>query len=137
METADYYCPTTTTTTLAYGLGRGARLVQTTAVQTINPLKAGSAVAVVWGGVVGLINARRYRKGELTKRDAVVDTAGESVGMGLASGLGLVASNAVRTASLAVTASPLVPFVTGVLVTLGAKSVWNCSTHKHLKCRTV
>jgi hypothetical protein len=134
MDTTDYYCPTTTTSTIGYNLGRGARFAKIVTVETINPLKATAAVAVVWGGIVALLNTKKYKQGKITKHDAVLDTAGESAGMGLAAGIGLLASNAVRTSLLAVSASSVIPFTVGVAVTAGAKVIWNCTTRKHLKC---
>ena len=134
MEASDYYCPQTVTSTLAYNLGRNVRAVQVTTVQAISPLKAGVTVAAVWGIVAALINGRKYRQGKMAKRDAILGAAGESAGMGLASALGLLASDAARTALVAASASSLVPFTVGVVVTAAAKVAWNCTTRKHLTC---
>jgi hypothetical protein len=135
MDVTDYYCPTTVSSTIGYSMGRAVGAARIITVDAINPVKAGAAVAVVWGGLVALINAKRYKKGAITKRDAVVDTGGEAVGLGVAAGLGLLASNAVRASSLVVSTTSLIPFAVGVAVTSGAKVVWNCSTRKHLKCQ--
>jgi len=134
METTDYYCPQTVTSTLGYSLGRGAGAVRVVTVEAISPLRASVAVGAAWGGVVALVNARKYKQGRITKRDAVLDTAGEAAGMGLAAGLGLLASNAVRASLLIASTSSLIPFTVGVVVTAGSKVIWNCSTKKHLKC---
>lgn len=135
METIDYYCPETITTTVAHGLGRSARVIQTVTTETVNPVKAGPAVGVLWGSIVALLNARKYKQGKIAGRDAVLDTAGESVGMGLAASLGLLASNAALRASLLVAStSSLVPFTVGVLVTTGVKVLWDCHVKRHLKC---
>ena len=91
METTDYYSPTTVTSTLGYTLGRSVRAVRVVTTETVNPLAAGAVVGVVWGGIAGLINAGKYKQGRITKHDAVLDTGGEAVGLGLASGLGLLA----------------------------------------------
>jgi len=136
METADYYCPTTVTSTLGYTMGRAVGTVRVVTVEAINPVKAGAAVAVVWGGIAALLNAKKYKQGRITKRNAVLDTAGEGVGLGLASGLGLLVSNAVRASVLIVSASPLVPFTVGVAVTAGSKAIWDCNIKRHLKCET-
>ena len=135
MDVTDYYCPTTVSSTIGYSMGRAVGAARIITIDSINPVKAGAAVAVVWGGLVALINAKRYKKGIITKRDAVVDTGGEVVGLGVAAGLGLLASNAVRASSLVVSTTSLIPFTVGVAVTSGAKVVWNCSTRKHLKCQ--
>lgn len=132
MDVSDYYCPETVTSTVAYNLGRSVRAVQVTTVEAISPLKASVAVAATWGSVAALMNARKYRQGKMTKRDAILDTAGESAGMGLASGLGLLASNAVRTALAVTSASSVIPFTVGLVVSVGAKVAWNCTTQRHL-----
>ena len=136
MKVSDYYYPETPTSAFGYGLGRGVRVLRTVTIEPINPFKASAIVGAAWGGVAAIINARKYKRGEITKRDAVLDTAGESVRMGLSAGLGLVVSNAVRASTLAVTASSLVPFTVGLVVTAGAKVLWNCATRRHLRCQT-
>lgn len=135
MDTSDYYCPTTVTSTLGYTLGRGVGAVRVVTVEAINPVKAGAAVAVVWGGIAALLNVRKYKQGRMTKRDAVLDTGGEAVGLGLAAGLGLLASNAARVSTLIVSTSSIIPFTVGVAVTAGSKVIWDCSAKKHLKCQ--
>jgi hypothetical protein len=134
METTDYYCPPTVTSTVGYSLGRGIGAVRTVTVEAINPVKAGAAVAVVWGGVAALLNARKYKQGRMTKRDAVLDTGGEAVGLGLASGLGLLVSNAARASTLIISTSSIIPFTVGVAVTAGSKAIWDCNIKRHLKC---
>ncbi|MBF0254031.1 MAG: hypothetical protein HQL11_02755 [Candidatus Omnitrophica bacterium] len=116
------------------GAANGARSFNTVTVATVNPLIASMSVGVVWGGIVSLLNVRRYKKGQITKRDAVLDSAGETVGMSIASGVGLLLSNAVRTSFFALSSTSAVPFTVGVVVTLGVKAMWNCSTKRHLKC---
>ena len=135
MEIADYYCPTTVTSTVGYTMGRAVGAARVVTVEAINPVKAGAAVAIVWGGVAALLNVRKYKQGRMTKRDAVLDTGGEAVGMGLAAGIGLLASEAARTSALVVSTSSLIPFTVGVAVTTSMKLMWNCSTRKHLKCQ--
>ncbi|NQT01675.1 MAG: hypothetical protein HQ580_06615 [Planctomycetes bacterium] len=135
MEITDYYCPTTVTSTLGYSMGRAVGAARIVTVEAINPVKAGAAVAVVWGGIAALLNARKYKQGRITKRNAVLDTAGEGVGLGLAASLGLLASNAARASVLVASTTLLIPFTVGVAVTSGAKVIWNCSTKKHLKCQ--
>lgn len=132
MQVGDYYCPETVTSAVAFNLGRSVRTVQVTTVEAINPLKASVAVAAVWGGLAALINARKHRQGRMTKRDALLDTAGETAGIGLASGLGLLASNAARAAVAATSASSFVPYMIGVVVTAGVKTVWDCTTQRYL-----
>jgi len=134
MEISDYYCPTTVTSTLGYTMGRAAGAARVVTVEALNPVKAGAAVAVVWGGIAALLNTRKYKQGRMTKRDAVLDTGGEAIGLGLAAGLGLLVSDAARASALIVSTSSLIPFTVGVAVTAGSKVIWDCSTKKHLKC---
>ena len=134
MDTSDYYCPTTVTSTLGYTLGRGVGAARVVTVDAINPVKAGAAVAVVWGVIAALLNARKYKQGRMTKRDAVLDTGGEAVGLGLASSLGLLVSNVARASALVASTSSLIPFTIGVAVTAGAKAIWDCNIKRHLKC---
>ena len=133
MEIGDYHYPETTTGTLAYSLGRGARAIRAVTMQAISPLKASAGVGAAWGGIAALINAGKYKQGRITKRDAVLDTAGESAGMGLAAGLGLLASNAARASVLIASTSSLIPFTLGVVVTAGAKVIWDRTIKNRLK----
>ena len=132
MEVTDYYCPDTTTTKTGYGLGNSPRTTTTTIIDAINPLKAGVSVGAVWGGITAIINTVKYRQGSITKQEAITDTAGESVGMGLAAGFGLLASNTIRASILIASSSSLIPFVVGVVVTTGAKIIWDSSIKKYL-----
>gem|GEM_PF-2781902 len=134
MDISDYHYPETTSRTLGYSLGRGARAIRVMKVGAINPLKASAAVGAAWGGIAALINVGKYKQGKITKRDAVLDTAGESAGMGLAAGLGLVASNAVRASVLIASTSSLIPFALGVVVTAGAKVIWDSTVKRRLRC---
>jgi len=135
VETSDYYCPLTVTSTLGYSLGRGIGAVRVVTIEAVNPATAGVVVGTVWGGVAALLNVRKYKLGRMSKRDAAIDTAGETAGMGLASALGLIASNAARAPTLLATTSALVPFTVGVLVTAGSKVAWDCSVRRRLKCQ--
>ncbi|RLB29486.1 MAG: hypothetical protein DRG87_07045 [Deltaproteobacteria bacterium] len=130
----DYYYPETTTSTLGYTLGRGARAIRVMTEEAMSPLKASAAVGAAWGGIAALINAGKYKRGRITKRDAVLDIAGESAGMGLAAGLGLLASNAVRASVLIASTSSLIPFTLGVVVTAGAKVIWDRTIKRGLRC---
>ena len=134
METSDYYCPSTVTGTLGYTLGRGVGAMRVVTVEAVNPVTAGVVVGTVWGGVAALLNVRKYKLGRMSKRDAVIDTAGETTGMGLASALGLIASNTARASTLLAATSSLVPFTVGVLVTAGSKVAWDCTVRRRLKC---
>ena len=134
MEAIDFYSPETITTKTGYGLGNSPRATTTTIIGTINPLKAGVAAGAVWGGISAMINMAQYKQGRITKKDAVLDTAGESVGMGLAAGFGLLASNVMRASVLIASSSSLMPFVVGVVVTTGIKIAWDCNINRHLKC---
>ena len=84
---------------------------------------------LAWGAITGVINFRRYKSGKITKKQAVTATASESVGMGLAAGLGLLA---VKTSILMTAAPVALPFIVGVVVTTGAKITWDCKTKKNM-----
>jgi hypothetical protein len=82
-------------------------------------------VAGLWGGVVGVINLRRYRRKEISGQEAIASTARESVGAGLASSLGLVAGNVARAALLATSLAGPVSFAVGTVVTAATKLLWD------------
>ena len=125
MEMRDYYCGDTVRQTLAYNLGRGVRYVQTVTTQTVNPVKGALAVAATWGSIQGLVNYSKCRRAKISKREAIVETASESAGLGVAAGLGLFVSSAVRSSLLIASTWPVVPFVVGVAVTASAKAIWD------------
>jgi len=130
MEFTDYYAESIPSN-VASNVGKGAGHIQTVT-QTINPINATGAVMLLWGGITGLINLRRYKKGIITKKQAITATASESVGMGVAAGLGLLADGIVKTYILATAAPAILPFVIGVAVTTGAKITWDCKTKKNM-----
>jgi len=99
----------------------------------MSPLKASAAAGAAWAGITALINAGKHKQGKITKRDAILETAGESAGMGLAAGLGLLASNAVRASVLIASTSSLIPFALGVVVTAGAKVIWDSTIKRRLR----
>ena len=125
----DYYAESTVST-LAYNVGKGARNV-VNVVQTINPVKAVGAVMLVWGAAAGVVNYRRYKKGLITKKEAIRRTANESLGMGVSAGLGLLADGILGTLMITTTTASVLAFTVGVAVTSGAKIAWNCATKNH------
>ena len=131
MAVTDYYGETIISK-LGYGLGRGVRTAQVVTVQQINPLKAGAAVAALWGSFTALVNYSRYKKGKITKKDAIKVTASESAGMGISAGVGLVADTLLKTYVLAATASPAIPLAAAVVATGLTKIVWDCKTGKNV-----
>ena len=126
MEITDYYAESFPSN-IAYNAGRGARYLKA-AVQNINPLKATGTVMLLWGGVTGLVNLRKYKKGKITKKQVIAVTTNETVGMGLAAGLGLLADGILKTYILVTTVPAVLPFVAGVAVTAGTKITWDCKT---------
>jgi hypothetical protein len=114
--------------TVGYGLGRGARYAETVIrrdVVTISPFKAGAVMAGVWGSIAAITNTYRYKKEQISKRRAVAATASESVGVGLAASLGLMAGNATRMAFASASAASLLAIAVGSLVTAGTKRLWD------------
>ena len=132
MELRDYYYKETTIGTLGYNLGRGARAIRGVIPEIISPLKASVGVGVVWGGIAWLVSAKKCKEGKMSKQDAVLTTAGESAGMGLAAGIGILASNLVRASIVMTATTSLAPFVAGVVVTTGAKVLWDKTIKKHI-----
>ena len=128
MKTDDTYNPRPTTSSLGGKLVRSARAFRTATVESINPLKASAIVSVVIGGMYAFNNARKYKRGRITKKEALLDTAGESAGAGLATGLGLLASDAVSTSLLIASTSVFLPFTIGFAVAAGTKILWNYGT---------
>ena len=128
----DYYSPGNLAGRLGARLGWGPIPVRLAA-EAISPFKLGLTVSAVWGGMNSLINARKYKQSKITKREAIIDTAGQSAGMGVASALGLLASNAARTSILVASTSSLIPLIVGIVVTAGAKGIWDYGTKRQLK----
>ena len=130
MEFVDYYAEYITSE-IAYKVGRGlgdAKVV----VQNISPFKAIGAVMVIWGSIVALVNLRKYKTGNLTKKQAITVTASESMGMGISAGLGLLADGLLKAYVLVTTAPSVLPFAVGVAVTTGSKITWDCKTKKNM-----
>jgi hypothetical protein len=100
-----------------------------TRISPLTPLKGGAIAAATWGTVAGVINLRRYQKGRLSGRDAALDTATQSAGVGVSAASGLVAGNAARAALVAATttatAPVVLPFATAVVASAGVKYVWD------------
>jgi len=134
METWDYHVMEKTTGTVVNNLARGARAVKGIIPEVINPVRASVGVGVVWGGIAGLASMKRYSDGKISGKDALLATAGESTGMGLAAGLGILASNAVRASLLLTATTSFAPFVAGVVITAGAKIIWDRTIKRRLRC---
>ena len=134
METSDYYCPCTVTGTLGYGLGRGIGVAKTVTFEAVNPATAGVIVGTAWGFVTALMNFSKHKLGTMTTMDSVIDTAGETVCIGLSSVAGLLASNAIRASSLLITTATLVPFPIGVVVPVGSKVAFDCNVRRQFQC---
>ncbi|MBF0252721.1 MAG: hypothetical protein HQL29_02800 [Candidatus Omnitrophica bacterium] len=130
MEVYDYYTESFATK-VTYGLGKGARTVQSVASQ-INLVQGAAAVMLLWGSIVGIKNYKKCKNGYISKGDAVKDTARESVGMGLSAGLGLVADTVIKTVFLSTVTTTFIPFAVGVAVTSTAKITWDRITKKKL-----
>lgn len=130
MLTADYYAESIINS-ISYGLGKsiGSFSVLT---EQLDPVKGGLGVAALWGTVTGIINYKRYKKGLLTKNQAITVTASESVGLGISASMGLFASNLLRSTVVAYTSTSILPFVVGVGVTSVCKITWDCKTKKNM-----
>jgi len=97
-------------------------------VQSINPLKATGVVMMIGGGITGFVNFKRYKKGKISKKQAITATTSDTVGMGLAFGLGFLVEEMLAPFILVTAASPLLPFAIGVAVTMATKITWDSKT---------
>ena len=131
MIATDYYSESIINT-ISYGLGKSVGTVSSVMTEQIDPIKGGLGVAALWGTVTGIINYKKFKKGKLTKREAVLITASESTGLGLASMVGLFASNLLRSTVITYTSASVLPFVVGVGVTSLCKVTWDCKTKKNM-----
>lgn len=130
MEITDYYAESLSSNVTS-NVGNGAGNVKVVT-QSISPFKATGGVMLLWGAITGIVNFRKYKRGKITKKQAVTATASESVGMGLAAGLGLLADGILKTYILTTAAPVVLPFVVGVAVTTGTKITWDCKTKKNM-----
>ena len=113
---------------VAYAIGRGAsRLAPAASASSssIGPLAGGAAIGALWGTVHGLINLKKYKKREISKQQAVRNTANESVGFGVATATGIAVANVLRATALMGSSVALVPFVVATAATGGAKMLWD------------
>ncbi len=113
---------------VAYAVGRGAgRLVPVASASSsrIGPLAGGAAIGGLWGTVHGLINLKKYKKSEISKQQAVRDTASESVGFGVATATGIAVANVLRATALLGSSVAIVPFVIATAATGGTKMLWD------------
>ena len=138
MATTSPSVPRNAATVAAYAIGRGAgtvgalgsgcsagaRAASNGAVR-VAPLVGGMAIAALSGVYYGLANVAKWRRGEMTGEEAARDTACESIGTGVATGVGLAAANFAAGAALAASTVAVVPFLAGAAATTAAKSAWD------------
>jgi len=91
------------------------------------------AGAVIWGGVAAFINTERYKRGQMNKREAVLDTAGESAPVGLAAATDFWVSNILKVSLFASSASLLLPAAFGIASAVGVRFIWKSASKKNLK----
>jgi len=123
----DYFEAGTVIESIAYKTGQGVSVVESVATHTINPFVGGLAVGLAWGAIRAAFNYRSYKRGRMSGKCAIENTAYEGATMGVAAGLGLSVSNVVRTSFLAASMPTLVPFTVGVVTTGALMNVWNLS----------
>lgn len=112
----------------AYAVGRGAGRLRPPAAgraPRVGAVAGGAVVAALWATVFGWANLKKHRKGGISKKKAAKRIAAESVGIGLATGAGIAAVNAVRAFALTTISPALVPFLVGTAATAGAKATWD------------
>jgi len=111
----------------AHAAGRGAGAlspVVASASRRVGAVAGGVAVMAMWAAVHGWSNLKKLRKGEISGTQAVQRTTAESVGLGLATGVGIAVRNVARTTAFTAASTVLVPFLIGTAVASGAKAVW-------------
>jgi len=126
MEFTDYYAESISNN-ITSNVGRGAKNVKVVS-QSISPFKATGAVMAVGGGINGFVNFKKYKKGKITKKQAITATVSESVGIGLAVWLGILVDGMLTPFVLATAAPPVLPFAVGVAVTMTTKIAWDRKT---------
>jgi hypothetical protein len=110
----------------AYTVGRVASRVSPTlgGASRVGAVAGGAAVTALWAGIFGCVNLKEYKKGKITRKAAVRNTATESVGFGLATTVGIAVANAVRLSAFLASSAFLV-FLIGAAATGGAKVAWD------------
>ncbi|MFC1678013.1 hypothetical protein ACFL3G_13260 [Planctomycetota bacterium] len=93
----------------------------TTAAMT-SPLATGTIVGVVAVGFYGIANVLRYKRNEKSGAQATKDTVTGSAGVGISTGLGVAAANAVAGT---LGSMVLVPIVAGATVAYVSMAVWD------------
>ena len=130
--------PKNVVTLAAYTLGRGVgsvRLGAGSGAATLRTAaKGGARVSVVAGGALitalssvfyGYSNARKWKQGKITGKEAIRHTTTDSVGTGVATGIGLAASNLLAATVWIASATALAPFVAGAVAATAAKTAWD------------
>jgi len=126
MKINDYYAESVTSN-ITNKAGKDAKNLKVVA-QSISPFKATGAVMAVGGGINGFVNFKKYKKGKITKKQAITATVSESVGIGLAVWLGILVDGMLTPFVLATAAPPVLPFAVGVAVTMTTKIAWDRKT---------
>ena len=110
----------------AYAVGRVASRISPAlgGASRVGAVAGGAAVAALWVGIFGCVNLKKYKKGKITRKAAVRNTATESAGIGLATTVGIAAANAVRLSAF-LAQSAFLAFLVGAAATGGAKVVWD------------
>ena len=93
----------------------------TTAAMT-SPLAMGTIAGAVAVGFYGIANILRYRRNEKSGLQAAKDTVTGSAGVGISTGLGIAAANAVA-GTLGSTV--FVPLATGAAVAYAGMAIWD------------
>ena len=116
---------------VAYAMGRGAgwlRPAASASSSSIGPLAGGAAIGALWGTVHGLVNLKKYKKKEISKQQAVRESASETVGFGVATATGIAVANVLRATALMGSSVALAPFVVATAATGGTKMLWDRMT---------
>ena len=123
-------------TSAARAAGRGAGTLGPVvggASRRVGAVAGGVAVMAMWAAVHGWSNLRKLRKGKISKKQALQRTTAESVGLGLATGVGIAVRNAARASAFTAVSTLLVPFLIGTAVAGGAKAAWERKVAKPVR----
>jgi len=92
---------------------------------TVAPLAVGTVVGGVAAVFYGVSNMIKYGEHQKTGAQAAKDTVKGSAGLGLSTGLGIAAANAIAGTALALGSTVFVPITAGVATGYISMKIWN------------
>ncbi len=92
---------------------------------TVAPLAAGTVVSGIAAVFYGISNMIKYGEHQKTGSQAVKDTVKGSAGLGVSTGFGVAAANAIAGTALAFGSTVVVPIGAGVVTGYISMKIWN------------